>query len=266
MLQRHLQCHQGDSAEHPAPYGTGYDAGMSPFLALALVLVIGVAGAFSLIVLGNWRRVTRSNTVRRWAKRYELTFENEGGTLLHRHFRDAWFFRHEAQSCFQNVCRGQIQSRDLIAADYGAMIHRDVRPWHVRFPKIMGFYFIAPKSIHCRVTVIIVRGVARLPSVLLRPEGWIDRLSKPIGHRCCDIRIGHEAFDRRFLIAATDEKSARTLLTQRMREFLLGQPRYCIEFYNDCVIVWRDDLLGPKELDSAVSLATGIHDRLRIGD
>ncbi|MEN6625589.1 MAG: hypothetical protein ABFD69_05095 [Candidatus Sumerlaeia bacterium] len=95
-----------------------------------------------------------------------------------------------------------------------------------------------------------------LKPLLIRPEGFFDKIGEFFGHD--DIDFESAEFSRRFFVKAEDRKWAYDVLHARAIEFLLARPSYCIQFDARGVIVWSNALFSADEFESAIETVLGL--------
>src|SRR5204862_1433100 len=68
-----------------------------------------------------------------------------------------------------------------------------------------------------------------VPDLLIRPEGFFDKLAAMIGFS--DINFESAEFSRRFLVKSSDKKFAYDVIDPRMMDFLLATRPFPIDLH-----------------------------------
>ncbi len=158
------------------------------------LILIPVAVAITVATMWVKRRrdVASSDALRELAHARGWSYLPEGD----RDWDDRWIFPPFATGQYRrayHVLRGQVPAgaaREFVAYDYG---------WTTGGGQTR-------MRRHARV--LAVRTPFTVPPVLLRREGVADRLTAAFG---ADVRVGDEAFDRRFWLTSTDPAVAAGL-------------------------------------------------------
>lgn len=77
-----------------------------------------------------------------------------------------------------------------------------------------------------------------LPTLLIRPEGFFDRVAGAFGFD--DIDFESERFSREFFVKSSDKRFAYDVIHPRMMEFLLDAPRTTLDLEEDELCVCED--------------------------
>jgi hypothetical protein len=150
---------------------------------------------------------------------------------------------HQGHSrCAYNIATGQWNSRPLESFDY-------------RYVTGQG----KDRTTHT-FSAIILGSSLPLKPLHIRSENVLDKLTEFFG--ADDIDFESDQFSREFHVKSSDKKWAYDVLHQRTIEFLLGQPKFSIEFGTHHVICWRNRRFDLRMREDAIGVVEGILDRL----
>lgn len=113
---------------------------------------------------------------------------------------------------------------------------------------------------HHYFSAIVVQVPVTLKPLFIRPEGFFDKVAELFGFD--DIDFESAEFSRKFCVKAEDRRWAFDVVHQATMEFLLGAPRFTLEFAGHDVIAYRGQLFEPADFEQAVAVIGGIIDRL----
>jgi hypothetical protein len=202
---------------------------------IAIVVIVSIAYAI-------YASSKRRKELAQWALRNGLTFSAEKD----RHFDS----RYPGFSCLQkgdsryacNIMKGGIAGRVFLGCDYHYATGSGKSRHHYNF------------------SLVIVNSPILLEPLLIRPENLADKLAALVGFD--DIDFESAEFSRKFYVKAANKKWAYDIIHQRMMEFLLSMPHFCIQFDSLSVIVYRQSRFSPSDFETAVNLVNGIFDRI----
>lgn len=115
---------------------------------------------------------------------------------------------------------------------------------------------------HHRRTALVAPLPAPSPGLVIRPEGFGDRIAALFGFD--DIDFEHDEFSRAFHVSGANEGFARVVCHPVMIEHLLSDRKFCWELLEGHVLLHSDSLgrFDQAELDRALALLDGFLDRL----
>ena len=113
---------------------------------------------------------------------------------------------------------------------------------------------------HHRFSVAVLETDLPLKPLLIRPEGFFDRIGEFFGMD--DIDFESNEFSREFHVTSPDRRWAFDVIHQATMEFLLEAPRFTVELHGPRVLVYRSRCFEPAEFETAIGLADGIIGRL----
>jgi hypothetical protein len=113
---------------------------------------------------------------------------------------------------------------------------------------------------HHYFSVMIVLVAWPLKPLLIRPEGFFDKIGEFLGFD--DIDFESDEFSRKFFVKSPDRRWAFDVIHQATMEFLLAAPRFTIEMSGPAVMAYRSSLFEPADFEDAYRVVSGILDRL----
>lgn len=206
---------------------------------ISVLVVIVVAG---LIVIGWWFRAKRKKELAAWATRGGLIFSPQSDRSYdNRYPRFDCLHRGHSRSAY-NIVSGAWNGRALEAFDY-------------RYVTGHG----KNRSTHTFSAIILASGLSLKP-LNIRSENAFDKLTEFFG--VDDIDFESDQFSREFHVKSPDKKWAYDVLHQRTMEFMLGKPKFSIEFDTSHVICWRGRRFDLQMREAAIEVVEGILDGL----
>jgi hypothetical protein len=210
------------------------------FIAMFLVIIAAVA------IFGHMARVQRRKALSAWASSRSLSFDAGNFPGIDECHGEFELFRQGSNRYAYNLMQGAWNNRDALAFDY----HYETYSHSKRGRQTHHHYFSA----------VIIGSAIRLKPLLIRPEGFFDKVGEFIGFD--DIDFESAEFSRAFFVKSPDRKWAYDVLHQRSMEFLLGQPRFTLQFGSNQVVISGGSTFSAQQFDSALDLGNGLLDRL----
>jgi hypothetical protein len=136
-------------------------------------------------------------------------------------------------------------------------------PWHRRSVTAFDYHYATGSGKNRqdhRFSAIVLASEVPLQPLSIRPEGILDKVTEFFG--LDDIDFESAEFSRTFHVTSKDRRWAYDVIHQGAMEFLLGMPRFAIQFDVGSVIVWRGHRFDPKTFEAAIQVAEGLLDRL----
>ena len=206
-------------------------------IVFGILLVVGVA------ILGALQARKRRDALAAWAAEQGLNFAPADMRGLDDRF--------PAFDCLQtgdnryayNIARGLWHQRSALTFDYHYETHSTDSKGH-------------RTTHHHAFSAIIVGSSVPLKPLLIRPEGFFDRVKSFFGFE--DINFESAEFSRKFYVQSPDRKWAYDVLHQRAMEFLLVSPVFSLKFDTQCVMAWRGATFKPEEFTQALTLVRGL--------
>ncbi len=210
------------------------------FVAVAL-LVIGLA------IYGVVQARKRREALAAWAAQQGLDFAPGQVRGLDGRFPAFDCLQSGDNRYAYNIARGLWHQRPALAFDYHYATHSTDSKGH-------------RQTHHHYFSAVIVGSTMPLKPLLIRPEGFFDRMKGFFGFE--DINFESAEFSRKFHVQAPDRKWAYDVLHQRALEFLLVSPVFSLKFDERHVIAWRAGTFAPEEFTQALTLVRGLLDQL----
>ncbi len=141
-----------------------------------------------------------------------------------------------------NIIEGNVDNRKICAFDY----HYDISDGKNRH----DYYFSA----------VVLDAELPLKPLFVRDENFLDKVADFFG--ADDIKFESIEFNSQFHVKSSDKKWAYDVLNQATMEFLMGSPRFYLDFHDRYVIAYRKSTFTVAEFEDAIQVITGILDRL----
>lgn len=218
---------------------------------LVVVVVLALAIAVAAAVAAHAATKKRREDLAALAAELGLTFDER---------RDKSHDDEYAQ--FEVFRRGH--SRYALNTLRGAVVIRD-RDWPVKMGDFT--YRVTRRSGKNTTThtyhfsyVIVHAPFARVPDLLVRREGILDKLAGSLGFE--DIDFESAEFSRRFHVKSRDRRFAYALLDPRMIEFLLASNPPVIDMeHGACCFTDGTRRWAPQQFREALAWARGFYER-----
>lgn len=107
---------------------------------------------------------------------------------------------------------------------------------------------------------VIIRSPVPLKPLLIRPEGFFDRVAEFFGMD--DIDFESAEFSKKFYVKSPDKRWAYDVIHQRMMEYLLAGPSLNVVFGSMHVMTWNGRIFTPEHFGIALDHLAGILTRL----
>ncbi len=214
-----------------------------PLVVIVLFAVI-VVGA---LIYNAYAADKRRKELAAWAARNGLEFSAGNVEDLDERYSDFECLCEGSNRYAYNVSDGEWAKRPLLAFDY----HYETYSTDSKGRR---------QTHHHRFSAAVITSAVPLKPLSIRPEGFLDKVGEFFGRE--DINFESAEFSRKFFVKAPDRKWAFDVLHQRTIEFLLPRPQFHIQFDEECVIIFRNDMFSVEDFQSAVETVAGILDRL----
>ncbi len=206
-----------------------------------LVLVI------VLIVFGQKAEAERRKRLAGWAAGRGLRFSPANDPSFDERHPEFDCLRSGDNRYAYNIVHGPWGPRQLLAFDY----HYETTSTDSKGRR---------STTHHHFSAIILRSTVLLQPLVIRPEGFLDKIGGFLGFD--DIDFESAEFSRRFYVKAPNRRWAYDVLHPQAMEFLLRMPPHRIEFDPLHVIVWRNERFEPPGFEGAIAIAAGLLDGL----
>lgn len=209
------------------------------------VMILLLAPAFAMwrFLAAGYRDADRRKAVAAWARSQGLSFRaGKDGQMGGRYPK----FRclNYCDDCYAyNIAEGVHDGRIICAFDY--------------------YYPAAPDTaIPNNFSAVIVETGLLLKPLFIRPVNVNDKVAQSVGIN--DIDFESAEFRREFYVASPDPRCAFDVLHQATIEFLLGSPRFHLNFEGAHIIAYRDVIttFAVEDFQAALRVLCGILDRL----
>jgi hypothetical protein len=237
------------------PYDTGHDNYMWVFwliIAFPLTLIL-----FRYVIrLRRCLRANRGKTVRSDRKRRkELTeWAQSKGLSLTPGFGLAGRYLH--LQCLQrgdgsfafNVMEGIIHNRKVCAFDYYYETATTDKGGNL---VVNGRYYLS---------AVVVETDLQLKPLIIRTEKIVDKIAASAGLH--DIDFESVEFNKKFYVKSSDRRWAYDIVNPATMELLLSSCRFNLEFNENYIIAYRNELFSVGYFEEALQLLVGVADNL----
>lgn len=111
-----------------------------------------------------------------------------------------------------------------------------------------------------RFGIIAVMMPLAMPSLQIRPAGFLDTVSSWLGSK--DIQFESEEFNREFTVNCSEAKLAYDIVDPQMMEYLMSIPRYSFQFLGNLGVVSISGTLDPAQYYRAAGDLDGFLQRI----
>jgi hypothetical protein len=221
-------------------------------LVLAVYVIISGGGLefliFGLILtaialISTWRRGSRRlKTVMAVAKLQGLRFLHKDDRNIPQRYSEFICLRQGKQQWAFNLLEGTWDGQPVLAFDYHYSIRFSKRDHH--------YYFSA----------VLLESEIPLKPLLILSDRKSQQLAQEFGFQ--EIQFDSPEFSRDFIVRTADKEWTQIALNSDVRQFLLNAPRFSIQFDEQRIMVFHNDLMEHKDYESAVGVITGFLERL----
>ena len=216
---------------------------MEPVLIIGLFILVAAA----IGVYGYYRREQRRKELAAWAETRGLQFDPGRYWDMDESYPAFSCLKEGNRRYAYNVMGGKRNDRVLLAFDYHYETYSTNSKGH-------------RQTHHHYFSAIIVETGLPLKSLVIRPEGFFDRITEFFGFD--DIDFESAEFSRKFYVKSPDKRWAYDVIHQETMEFLLSSPTYTLEIDGPRVIAFRKSTFSTREFDEAIQLIEGVLDRI----
>lgn len=206
------------------------------FIFFVAVIIIGV------YMLNRRRKESRRRELAGWAFSRNLNFIDANDGEMEDRYPNFKCLQQGKHRYAYNIIEGSIENRKICAFDY----HYETSDGK----NTRDNYFSA---------LVIDAGLPLKP-LFIRDENFFDKVADFFGFD--DIDFESSEFSKKFYVKSPDRKWAYDVLHQETMEFLLGSPRFYLEFHGKHVIAYRKNTFTVKDFEAAIQVITGILNRL----
>ena len=209
---------------------------------IVLVVILALC-VLTVLIINNIRASRRRDALREYARRRGFSYQRWPGSGHDALYREFEIFRRGTERRATNTIAGTIECSgfecSLVMGDYQYVIERGIGEDRSR--KRYRFSYLIASS-----------PWRDAPSLLVRPEGLLDRFKAIVG--CDDIDFESEDFSRKFFVSCSDRRFAYDLLDPRMIDFFLETRPPLIDFEHGriCISPLRS-MWTPAEFQTEVT-------------
>ena len=214
---------------------------------IVFVVILAVGAFIALIAWGNVQRRKRREALAAWAMQQGLSFTAERDHGVEDRYPEFKALRQGSNRYAFNIMQGTWRERGFLGFDY----HYETQSTDSKGNS---------STHHHQFSAVIVSSDVPLKPLLIRPEGFFDRIGSFFGFD--DIDFESAEFSKRFFVKAEDRRWAYDVIHARTMDFLLSAPRYTIQFDRGHVIASDDRTFDPGQFEAAAGVVHGVLDAL----
>jgi hypothetical protein len=215
---------------------------VEPLVIIAIiVLFIGLAA------WGIYAAAQRRKELQAWAQAKGLRYSRDKRRNIHSEYPEFKCLRQGSNRYAYNTIEGSISNRTLRFFDY----HYETHSTNSKGRR---------QTHHHRFSALILDSALPLSPLLIRPEGFFDKVTEFFGFD--DIDFESAEFSRKFFVKAEDRRWAYDVIHQRTMQFLLDMPRFTIQFDSQHVIAFRSSTYKVADIEAGLQVLEGLLDRL----
>jgi len=215
---------------------------MNVLLIIAVVAVIGTGIYFSVKIAAKRRK-----ELSEWGTAHGLRFSAAKNASIESQFPAFTCLRTGYYRYAYNILSGAWSDRDYLSFDYHYMTRSHGSKGRTQ-------------TRHNYFSAVVLSSPVPLKPLFIRPEGLFDKLAGFIGFE--DINFESAEFSRKFYVKSPDKKWAYDVIHQRTMEFMLGMPKFSLQFDGHSAIAWRSTKFKTSDYEQAAEMIKGILDRL----
>lgn len=208
-----------------------------------IIFVLGVAAVVVIGIMGILSARRRRQELSAWALAKGFLFSPGKVHGTDARYGDFTCLRKGSNRYAYNIIEGEWSGRKLLCFDYHYETHSSSGK-HGR------------QTHHHHFSALVIESNVPLKPLLLRPEGFFDRVKEFFGFD--DIDFESAEFSRKFYVAAEDRKWAYDVLHARAMQFLLEMPRFLIQFSRHQVIAYRTSRFKVPDFEAAALTVCGL--------
>ena len=212
----------------------------------AWIVALIVAAVAALAVWGYYAEQKRRQALRQWAARHGLSFTPARDSSLDERFPFECLRRGHRRYAYNRLA-GPWHGYELLGFDY----HYETYSYDSKGRR---------RTHHHHFSAVILKLPLRMRPLLIRPEGFFDKIAEFIGFD--DIDFESVEFSREFYVKSPDRRFAYDVLHPRTMEFLLQSPRFALQFDGGWAIAYRSGRFRPEEFGQAADVIRGVVERL----
>ena len=215
------------------------------------VFIIVIIAVIALVIVGvivkHQKSESRKKELAGWAFSKGLIFNPARDSGIDNRYSYFKCLQRGENRYAYNILEGNVGSRLARAFDY----HYETHHTDSKGQRDTSHYYFS---------AVVVEANLPLKPLFIRSEHLFDKLTEFIGFD--DIDFESAEFSKKFYVKSPNKKWAYDVLHQATMEFMLGAPRFDIEFGGRQVIAYRNNTFKAVEFEEALNLVNGILDRL----
>jgi len=215
---------------------------MNVLIIIAVVAVIAAG-----IYLSLWLAAKRRKELSDWGAAHNLAFSPAKDASMESRFPAFDCLRTGDHRYADNLLTGKWSDRDFLSFDYHYETHTHSSKG-------------GTQTQHHHFSAVVLSSPILLKPLLIRPEGVFDKLAGFFGFD--DINFESAEFSRKFFVKSPDKKWAYDVIHQRTMEFMLGMPKFSLQFDGHSAIAWRHTTFKTQDFEQAADLIEGVLARL----
>ncbi len=214
---------------------------------MVVLIPIIFAAVIALIIYGILQEQKRRKALEEWARSKNWRFNSDKDYDFDNTYSGFSCLRKGSNRYAFNIIRGELENHRVEAFDY----HYETHSTDSKGRR---------KTHHHKFSAVIIQTPWPLKPLLIRPEGFFDKLTEFFGFD--DIDFESSEFSKKFFVKSPDKKWAYDVIHQETMEYLLNAPRYTLEFENRHIIAF----MGGKrfdipEFEGAIEIIQGVVNR-----
>jgi len=211
------------------------------------VIALIIAGFIAVAIYAHQQAKKRRQALAAWACSHGLVFQSERDHQMDQRYPQFKCLHQGDGRYAYNVMQGPLGGRQICAFDYHYQTHSTDSEGN------------RTTEDH-RFSAVIVETGLPLKPLWIRKENVFDKIGEFLGFD--DIDFESSEFSKEFCVKSPDRRWAFDVLQQSTMEFLLGSPRYTLEFQRSQVIAYRDRTFKPEDFEAALAVIEGVLQRL----
>lgn len=215
---------------------------MNVLIIIAVVAVIAAG-----IYISLWMAAKRRKELTDWGTAHGLNFSPAKDASMESRFPAFNCLRTGDHRYAYNILTGKWSDREFLSFDYHYETHTQSSKG-------------GRQTQHHHFSAVVLSSPVPLKPLFIRPEGLFDKLAGFFGFE--DINFESAEFSRKFHVKSPDKKWAYDVIHQRTMEFMLGMPKFNLQFEGHSAIAWRRSKFKTQDFEQAAEMIKGILDRL----
>lgn len=204
-----------------------------------------------LVIFGIWyshvQARKRREAMAAWARSMNARFDPSRDHAMDSRYREFGCLHKGNDRYAFNIVHGWRGERVMLAFDY----HYETESRDSKGRRTTTDHYFS---------AVVIDSKLPLRPLVIRPEGFFDKIGEFFGFDDIDFELNE--FSRKFYVKAPDRKWAFDVIHQETMEFLLGMPKFTLEFYRGDIIAHNGSRFSIEEFNQAIAVIEGVLDRL----